>query len=69
MNVGIPTFAVTDDTGPQFTLHCGAVTAGKPREDKEIAAARRLGKRLAQWVAVYVDGCTGLRPRPMKTRV
>ncbi len=68
MNVGMLTFGVTDYTAPQFTLHYGAVTAGKPREDKEIAAARRLGKRLAQWVAVYVDGREELRPGPMKER-
>jgi NAD(P)H dehydrogenase (quinone) len=45
------------------------VTAGKPREDKAIAAARRLGKRLAQWIAVYFDGRAELQPGPMKTRM
>ncbi|MGC9393287.1 MAG: hypothetical protein ACP5J4_00370 [Anaerolineae bacterium] len=35
--------AVTDATAPQFSLHDGAVTTGKPREDKAIAAGRRLG--------------------------
>jgi len=68
MNVGMLTFGVTDYTGAQFTLHYGAVSAGKPREDKEIAAAQRLGKRLAQWVAVYFDGRAELRPGPMKSR-
>ena len=68
MNVGMLTFGVTDYTGPQFTLHYGAVSAGKPREDKAIAAGRRLGKRLAQWVAVYFEGREELRPGPMKTR-
>jgi hypothetical protein len=68
MNVGMLTFGVTDDTGPQFTLHYGAVTAGKPREDKAIAAGRRRGKRLAKGVAVYFDGRAELRPGPMKTR-
>lgn len=68
MNVGMLTFGVTDYTGPQFTLHYGAVTAGKPREDKEIEAARRLGKRLAQWVAVCFDGRGEMRPGPMKER-
>lgn len=68
MNVEMLTFGVTDYTGPQFTLHYGAVSAGKPREDKEIAAARRLGKRLAQWVAVTFDRQEELRPGPMKTR-
>jgi NAD(P)H dehydrogenase (quinone) len=68
MNVGMLTFGVTDYTGSQFTLHYGAVTAGRPREEKEIEAARRLGKRLAQWVAVYVDGRADQHPGPMKER-
>ncbi len=68
MNVGMLTFGVTDYTGKQFTLHYGAVTAGKPREEKEIEAPRRLGKRLAQWVAVYVDRRDDMRPGPMKAR-
>lgn len=68
MNVGMLTFGVTDYTGPQFTLHYGAVTAGKPQAEKEIEAARRLGKRLAQWVATYVDGRDDQRPGPMKDR-
>ena len=68
MNVGMLTFGVTDYTGHQFTLHYGAVTAGKPREDVEIEAGRRLGKRLAQWVAYYVDGRTDQHPGPMKAR-
>ena len=33
-----------------------------------IAAARRIGKRLAQWVAVYVDGDRSQYPGPMKGR-
>jgi hypothetical protein len=33
-----------------------------------IAAARRLGKRLAKGVAVYFDGRAELWPGPMKTR-
>ncbi|MBN1247331.1 MAG: flavodoxin family protein [Anaerolineae bacterium] len=68
MNVGMLTFGVTDYTGHQFTLHYGAVTAGKPRAEAEIEAARRLGGRLAQWVAVYVDGRTDQHPGPMKGR-
>lgn len=68
MNVGMLTFGVTDYTGHQFTLHYGAVTAGRPREDAAIEAGRRLGKRLAQWVAVYVDGRQDQHPGPMKDR-
>ena len=43
----------TDYVGKKFTLHYGAVTAREPRSEEEIAACHRLGKRLAQWVAVY----------------
>ncbi len=68
MNVGMLTFGVTDYAGKQFTLHYGAVTAGKPREDKEVEACHRLGKRLAQWVAVYFDGREKMRPGLMKER-
>lgn len=68
MNVGMLTFGVTDYTGHQFTLHYGAVTAGKPRADAEVEAGRRLGKRLAQWVAVYMDGRRDQRPGSMKDR-
>ena len=68
MNLGMLAFGVTDYTGKQFTLHYGSVTAGKPREDKEVAACHRLGKRLAQWVAVYFDGREEMRPGLMKER-
>lgn len=68
MNVGMLTFGVTDYTGSQFTLHYGAVSAGKPRAEKEVDAARRLGKRLAQWVACYIDGRAEQHPGPMKGR-
>ena len=40
----------------------GATQAGDPREDKEKESCRRLGKRLAEWVAVYVDGRKELHP-------
>jgi NAD(P)H dehydrogenase (quinone) len=68
MNLGMLTFGVTDYTGRQFTLHYGAVTAGRPREDAEVAAGRRLGKRLAQWVAYYVDGREDQHPGSIKSR-
>jgi NAD(P)H dehydrogenase (quinone) len=56
MNFGFLVFGVTDYVAHQFTLHYGAVIAGEPRRENEIAACERLGKRLAQWVAVYADG-------------
>ncbi|MCD6291695.1 MAG: flavodoxin domain-containing protein [Anaerolineae bacterium] len=62
MNYGFLTFGVTDYVAKQFTLHYGAVLAGEPRAEREIAACVRLGKRLAQWVAVYVDGRRELHP-------
>lgn len=68
MNFGMLTFGVTDYTGKQFTLHYGAVCAGKPRAAAEIAAGQRLGKRLAQWVAFYVEGNAAMHPGPMKER-
>ncbi len=57
---------MTDDTGQQFTHHDGAVTAGTPREDKAIGAARRPSKRLAK--GGYANGCAKPQPGPMKTR-
>ncbi len=55
MNFGFLVFGVTDYVGKQFTLHYGAVLAGEPRSENEIASCERLGQRLAQWVAVYMD--------------
>jgi len=62
MNFGFLVFGVTDYSGHQFTAHYGATQAGEPREKKQIEACRRLGKRLAEWVAVYVDGDKDLHP-------
>ena len=62
LNYGFLVFGVTDYAGHQFTGHYGAVQAGEPREDKEIESCRRLGKRLAEWIAVYVDGRKDLHP-------
>ena len=56
MNFGFLVFGVTDYAGHQFTLHYGAIQAGEPREEKERESCLRLGQRLAEWVAVYVDG-------------
>jgi NAD(P)H dehydrogenase (quinone) len=56
MNFGFLVFGVTDYVADQFTLHYGAAVAGEPRTEREQEACRRLGRRLAQWVRVYVDG-------------
>lgn len=55
-NYGFLTFGITDYSGQQFTLHYGATQAGEPRSFKQQEACRRLGRRLAEWVAVYIDG-------------
>lgn len=68
MNVGILTFGVPDYTGHQFTLHYGATTAGQPGQPKEIEAGLRLGRRLAQWVAYYVEGRKDMHPGPINAR-
>jgi NAD(P)H dehydrogenase (quinone) len=62
MNYGFLVFGVTDYAGHQQTAHYGAIQAGEPRLDKEIEACRRLGKRLAEWVSVFVDGRKELHP-------
>ena len=62
MNYGFLVFGVTDYAGQQFTAHYGATQAGEPRQEKQMEACRRLGKRLAEWVAVYIDGRQELHP-------
>lgn len=62
MNHGLVVFGVTDYVAHQFTLHYGAVIAGAPRADREVDSCRRLGIRLAEWIAVYKDGRKELHP-------
>jgi NAD(P)H dehydrogenase (quinone) len=56
MNFGFLVFGVTDYVAHQFTTHYGAIQAGEPRLDKEIDSCRILGRRLAEWISVYIDG-------------
>jgi NAD(P)H dehydrogenase (quinone) len=56
MNFGFVVFGVTDYAANLTTLHYGAVTAREPRSDDAKAACRLLGKRLAEWTAVYIHG-------------
>jgi NAD(P)H dehydrogenase (quinone) len=49
MNFGLLVFGIPDYTAPGQTLHYGAVCAGRPRNDGEREACRRLGRRLAEW--------------------
>lgn len=62
MNYGVMVFGVTDYVAHQYTAHYGAIQAGEPRLDKEKGACRLLGKRLAEWVAVYMDGRKEFHP-------
>jgi NAD(P)H dehydrogenase (quinone) len=54
MNYGILVFGVPDYVGPGQTLHYGAICAGKPRNEPEREACRRLGRRLAEWVQTFI---------------
>jgi NAD(P)H dehydrogenase (quinone) len=62
MNFGFLVFGVTDYAGKLMTAHYGAVTAREPREEGARAACRLLGKRLAEWVAVFCDGRRAQHP-------
>jgi NAD(P)H dehydrogenase (quinone) len=62
MNFGMLVFGITDYVAHQYTAHYGAIQAGEPRRDKEKDSCRILGKRLAEWVAVYVDGRREFHP-------
>jgi NAD(P)H dehydrogenase (quinone) len=63
VNFGFLVFGVPDYVAERYTLHYGAVVAGEPREERERAACRRLGRRLAEWVSVLKDGRRELHPR------
>ena len=54
MNYGLLVFGVPDYVAPGQTLHYGAICAGRPRNDGEREACRRLGRRLAEWVQVLM---------------
>src|SRR5690348_6258269 len=56
LNFGFLVFGVTDYAGKLTTAHYGAITAREPREEGTQAACRLLGKRLAEWIAVFCDG-------------
>ncbi len=66
MNFGFLVFGVPDYVADQFTLHYGAVVAGKPRQTPEIDASKIIGERLAQWVAYNVDGKKEMHPTLLK---
>jgi NAD(P)H dehydrogenase (quinone) len=62
MNFGFLTFGVTDYASKMLTPHYGAVVAKEPRSDGDQAACRLLGRRLAEWTAVFVHGRKELHP-------
>jgi len=62
MNFGFLVFGVTDYAGKLKTAHYGTVVAREPRAKDDVAACKLLGKRLAEWVAVYADGRKGEHP-------
>jgi NAD(P)H dehydrogenase (quinone) len=47
---------------PGRTLHYGAVCAGRPRDEADREACRRLGRRLAEWVQTIVLGRSEFSP-------
>lgn len=66
VNFGFLVFGVTDYVSKLMTLHYGAVNAREPRSEETQEACRRLGQRLAEWVAVMVDHRPELHPMRRK---
>ena len=62
LNFGMLVFGIPDYTGPGQTLHYGAIASGPPAEGAESDACRRLGRRLAEWVAFYCHGKKNAHP-------
>jgi len=56
INFGFLVFGVTDYSGRKTTLHYGAVGPKAPREPDIQESCRILGRRLAEWTALYVHG-------------
>jgi NAD(P)H dehydrogenase (quinone) len=56
MNFGFLVFGVTDYASKLMTCHYGAVAVREPRTEDVQAGCRLLGKRLAEWTAVFVHG-------------
>jgi len=62
INYGFLVFGVTDYVGKKFSPHYGSIQAGEPREPHEIESCKRLGRRLAEWVASLQHGKKELNP-------
>jgi NAD(P)H dehydrogenase (quinone) len=63
MNYGFLVFGVTDYVAPQHTLHYGVTLPGYPKTQAEKDLCTRLGIRLGEWVAYYVDGEESCHPK------
>jgi NAD(P)H dehydrogenase (quinone) len=63
MNYGLLVFGVPDYVAPGQTLHYGAICAGRPRNEGEREACRRLGLRLAEWTQTFICGRPEHDPR------
>lgn len=62
INFGFLVFGVTDYVGPRTSPHYGSISAGEPKNAVDQESCHRLGKRLAEWVAIYCDGNKKLNP-------
>ena len=70
MNFGFLVFGVTDYVSRDLTLHYGAITAKEPRDREVQDACRKLGRRLAEWTAVYAHSRLDEHPcRKMSERM
>ncbi|WP_075186473.1 flavodoxin family protein [Teredinibacter haidensis] len=69
MNYGFLVFGVVDYVSRNHTLHYGAINAKAPRESYAKKASHRLGQRLAEWLAVYVDGKKESHPLITRTEI
>jgi NAD(P)H dehydrogenase (quinone) len=63
MNYGFLVFGATDYVAPLHTLHYGATLPGHPKTLAERELCLRLGIRLSEWVAYYVDGEEKFHPK------
>jgi NAD(P)H dehydrogenase (quinone) len=63
MNYGFLVFGATDYVAPLRTLHYGAALPGHPKTQSEKDICTRLGVRLGEWVACYVDGNINSHPK------
>ena len=66
INFGFLVFGVTDYSGRKTTLHYGAVGPKAPREADIQESCRILGRRLAEWTALYVHGRKDQHPAAKK---